>query len=497
MRPYQTASKVQRSRRQYAARGVVFAEISTGGAGGHLDRLDGGAGRTVVYVVGPAPRDGWRAWQALGLPPGWVTEPSYFEGATPILRYAHEHGARVEIHHASEWFGGDADLADALNAWHVLTAATAEVFQGARLLATPATTGRDLARRMLPRGHEFPTLDDETQGLLRSTVGQARIEGPQTLLADELVERGGCDLPGLFEYDGRLMYAALCWSLPVGVPYWRDRPSLDEIDEYAHARYHVVARVPPTWPHRFGVLGVKEGRDGWRFPARPGERFDTWCDAAELRLAFRHGWSIDVVSSLTFPRTSAALRRWASALVDLRARCTVVGSEGDYSQRVVDLAQRAVRQMLLTAIGAFQGRPHRVTVEAPITDTPPPNMPFERVRIEGDRWQWYEDRPTRWPEFAHPEWCATIWGRGRARLLEGPAGDRAGHRLHAGCLHLAPGSRVVALRTDAIYVDRWQPWNDDGAPGRFRLVRFTHKPISAPRTATELLALRPQLDRAH
>lgn len=493
MRPYQAPHSSRRLRIDLKPRRVIFAPLA-GSAGAHLRHLEGLEGATVVYLTGPAPAS-WRDWQRAELPAGWSIAPSYFEGTTPILRYDHagEEIGPVELHHASEWFGaGDYSEAEAKDAWCLLEIALAEVFPklNARLLATPATTGRDLARRLFPGGAEYAVLDSETQDLLRSTLGQARIEGPQTLLRDYPDHL----LPGAFEYDGRLMYAALCWSMPSGVPHYRERVPLEEIDDYAHARYHVRARVPRDWPHAFGILGVKAGRDGWAFPCAPGIEIDTWCDGSEFRLARREGYALEVLESLTWPTTSPALRKWADALVRLREHCVVVSIEGRYSSKVLTLARFAVRHMILTAIGAFQGRPHKVTREAPIDD-PPADMPFERARIEGDVYQWSEEDPPAWPEMIHPEWSAVVWGRGRARLLEGPAPAgplRLGERTYAGILHCQPGTHVIALRTDAIYVDRWQPWADDGAAGRFRLVRYSHDPVPTPRSAAEVARMRAQ-----
>lgn len=482
MRPYQTTKRAKRVRADFKRRRVLFATLLAAGAGAHLRGLDWDEGATVLYLVGAPPRAGWGAWARSELPEGWRVAPSYYEGTTPILRYVSDDGRKVELHSALEWFGGG-NLEEVVGAWELLELGVAEVFQGAGLLATPATTGRDLARRMFPRGHEYPALDDDTQTAIRSTLGQARIEGPQTLLG----RYSGDELPGLFEYDGRLMYAALCWSMPAGVPFHVERPAWETIDDYSHGRYNVRARVPHDWPHAFGLLGVKDGRDGWRFPARAGESFRTWCDGAELRLARRNGWDLEIIESLTWPKTVPALRRWSEAMIELRARVGLLAEEGGYSTRVAELARAAVRQMVLTAIGAFQGRPHKVTHEAPIDD-PPPDMPLERVRIEDDRYQWFTEEPVAWPAMSHPEWCATVWGRARARLLEAPGG--------AGALHMRPGTNLVALRTDAIYVDLWQPWEDDGKAGRFRLRRFTHSSVTTPRSSSALLETRKLLDRA-
>jgi hypothetical protein len=435
----------------------------------------------IVYLVGKSPTSGWRPW-ALTTDPHWEPAPSYYEGATPILRYEHAgSGRRIEFHHSSAWFPGaqDYDVGDAWRAWEILRHEIAHEFDGASLLATPATTGRECWLRTIPWGREYPALDADSQDFLRHTLGQARIEGPDTLLADWAEP----ELPGAFEYDGRLFYGALCWGLPAGIPSHDFDAGFHDM---APGRYRVAVRVPQDWERPFGLLGVKDS-DGerWRYPARPGEQFTTWADGAELRLAFREGWEIAILERFLFPRREDPLRTWAEAMIRIRRRILQREAPDEIVADV--LAGRAVRHMILTTIGAFQGRPHKVTEAAPLESAAAEAAPLARARIEDDWLLWSRDDPARWPGLAHPEWCSTIWGRARARLLEAPTGIPD---VKAGALHLAPGSRVIAFRTDAIYTTGRQAWPDDGREGRFRLVAQSHGPIPTPRTATALLNVR-------
>lgn len=477
LRPYQTDQRAKRLTRQIKPRATRFADLAPTAGEQVASSYDG---PETVYVVGPRPTN-WRAWALDDLPHAVTPAPSYEEGAYPIWRYDIDTGPdtvrRVELHHAAEWYGpGTYTARDARDAWDLTAAALATAFADRRtgpptMLATPATTGRELFLRTIPHGVEYPALDDDTQTLLRSTLGQARIEGPDALLRDH----AGAELPALYEYDGRLMYAALCWGLPTGVPTFDNR---DEFAAYAAGRYEVRATVPRDWPLNFGLLGVKrEGsRERWEYPAEPGRTFTTWADGAELLVCARAGWEFDILHRLIFPRpTSRPLDAWARKLIAAYRACDPADVAGK-------LAQRAIRQIILTTIGAFQGRPQTVTRTAKLADVQAGTVraPVDRLRIEGDVAVWGEQTAPKWPGLAHPEWCAAVWGRARARLMQAPQGHGA----------LNARGTVVAFRTDAVYTTEREGWHDDGNPGRFRLVAGTDRPLPTPRNQTDLLAVR-------
>lgn len=431
-----------------------------------------------AYVLGPRPGSsakGVRAW-ALDVPAGWAHDPRghYLEGEGITLRYRRPDGRAVALYRAAAWYGPDDhsyNAHEARAAWRAAGDVIRAVFDPrAQLLATPATTGRELLLRAIPAGRSWPTMSDELQQLVRRTSGQGRIE---------LLPARGAELPALVQLDGRLMYAALCWGLPGGEPV---RSAGGDYLGQQRARYLVRVTVPRDWEHAcacgapghagIGLLGVPLDRAGWEYPSEPGRRFATWADGAELHVLYRHGWEPQIVERLAWPVSSVGpLDGWRRRLV--RARGMLDGAH------VVDqLAARAVRAVILHGLGSFHGARHRITRMAPAAE--PERVPkhAHALRAEGDALVWHENAPAVWAAMSHPEWTAAVWARARARLLDGPGGT--------GALHV-PAETVVAFRTDALYLTADPGWSDDGLPGRFRRKTRTEGPIPWPLTARDLL----------
>src|SRR5262249_5827615 len=97
---------------------------------------------------------------------------------------------------------------------------------GVPLKGTPAATGLELVRRTLPRkrggaAHRYPILDTDTQNLIRAHCGQARNEN---YAADpDAAALIPARIPGMYVYDMRFAYAALCdLEMPCG-PVQRDQ----------------------------------------------------------------------------------------------------------------------------------------------------------------------------------------------------------------------------------------------------------------------------------
>lgn len=436
-----------------------------------------------VYLVGPRPGGnmaGLRAWAVPpeGLPAGWDSGEHYLDGNAPILRYRRPDGGKVELVRAAVWWGeGGYTVDQARMAWDRLGALVRGLFTGAVLMTTPATTGRDLFLRSIPKGAEWPTLPLDLQQLIRETDGarQARVE--------LLTPRGTTQLDQLVELDGRLMYAALCWGLPGG------EVTHDETDEFAgmlRARYRVSGTVPADWSSAcacgapghdgIGLFGVRDRDGSTHYPNHPREPYHCWVDGSELRLAYLHGWSPRIEERLVWAgyRGKGPLDQWAATLTALYLHLH------DADDGTGALCRSAVRAMLLHAIGAFQGRGSPVTFSVPIerADEVPPDADF---RLEGTHLVWAEQRGPAWPALAHPEWCAALWARARARLLDGP-GNTGGLRI--------PARDVVAFRTDALYAHHAPDWRDDGRAGRFRVRSTRQGPLPWPTTHADLLAMR-------
>lgn len=470
---YPGGATTQRLVRSVRPRRVEFLapELS---AGATLKRLD--AATQTAYLVGPVPAAGWRPWALEGLENGWELGEHYYEGATPVMRYV-AGGRKVELQHADAWFMGQATYtpAEAARAWALLADALPRRFDRAVLWNTPATTGRDLWLRKIEPGRAWPVLPVSIRDLITENDGQGRIE---------LVDHEPDEIPLLAEYDGRLMYAALAWGLPAGIPKW-ERGDAHTYEPQTRGRYLVRVTVPRDWPQPFGLLGIKEGRDGWRYPHAPGERFMTWVDGAELELASHCGWSFEILEALTWPpyNGKGPLDSWARALVAIREQFddARIGPGREYA-----LVRAALRSIVLHTIGSLHSRAHKVTRFA----ATPEDLPAESRRVARPEpsggFSYPVELPAKWEAMQHPELASAIWGRARRRLLAGPG--------KVGALHAA--GDVLAFRTDAIYVTHYQRWGDDGRAGRFRLKHHGAGPFPTPRTARELLNLRSTLPTA-
>lgn len=476
MSHYQSPGTSKRLWRSIDETPTSFARVAHD-AGEQLAQLPRAPGerRSRIMLTGPRPgfdAAGLRSWAFPALlPPGWRAGEHYLSGIAPVLRYAHESGRRVELVRAAAWFGeGPYGPTDAADAWGVLRSLLRRQFPGCTLLGTPATTGRELFLRTIPRECEWPVLDMETQQLIRSTSGQGRIE---------TLTPAAAELGALVELDGRLTYAALCWGLPGQLVAHDD---VDRFEGPRRARYRVRVTVARDWPRRFGMLGVKADAGAWRYPHEPGEQFETWCDGAELALLYNaHGVgfasALRIVERLVFDdyRGKGPLDAWAAKLVQVYNAAATSGVPG------AALATFAIRALVLHAIGAFHGREQHVTRTAHVDEADTVPAAALNVRLDGNAIVWDESRGQAWSTLAHPEWSAAIWARARARLLHGP-GD-------VGALHV-PVHDVVAFRTDALYLERDPQWPDDGKPGRYRVKQMREGPMRWPATNSELLLAR-------
>lgn len=177
---------------------------------------------------------------------------------------------------------------------------------------------------------------------------------------------------------------------------------------------------------------------------------------------------------------------WVRKLLDIwRA------ADAHKDNSAAQLAARAVRSIVLFAIGAFATRAHPVTRTAPL-DQAPTNLPAgTEVRRVGDNLVWQEAKPlSGWAEeLSHPEWSATVWARARARLLDG----KGVNNMQVGALHV-PREQIVAFSTDALYLTSDPGWADDQGAGRFRVKGRLDTPHPWPATASDLYALRDKAE---
>jgi hypothetical protein len=452
-----------------------------------------------VYLIGRAPYDAdagttkaeaVRGWALGELPDGWAAESHYLADASlPVLRFRHHTGHRVTIMRAASWWGEtDADLATCEAAWRGLTTELDKVpaFAGAGLADTPATAGRALWLRTVPEDKGYPVLSDEYRELIAATSGQGRIE--------RLPQLEGAPLEDFAYVDGRLMYAALTWGMPVGEPRRWTGAEVDALSarDFTSAlrgrgRWRITCTVPDGWAH-VGMFMAPEVGGAWCYPNQPGQTFTTWADGSEVWAAMERGWDQHLIihEGMTWAE-GKPLDSWRNALVGIYQAAQASSSPA------AALAAKAVRSLILYTIGAFAARAHTVTRSVPLEEAGAVPAGVE-VRQVGESLVWQETEPaSAWTlQTAHPEWSATVWARARTRLLTG----RGVGQERVGALHL-PAERIVAFATDALYLAGGAPgWADDGAPGRFRLKGVRPGPFEWPATAADLYRLRDEAEEA-
>jgi len=272
---------------------------------------------------------------------------------------------------------------------------------------------------------------------------------------------------------------------------------MDE-DPYARARFNVRFQVPSTWNH-VGLLGVRHQRveEGWYYPNRPGARGETWADAAEIQVARAAGWVIDPLEAVVF-RKARPLDTFFERIMRARDR---VNEHPDMHPLLRKAVMAALRAIVLHSVGAFasSGR-DQTRVATSALDVPPQFQ--ARMQRQGKLFVYHvpSERNSRTESFYHPELAAQVWGRARARVLDGPSALG----LHtAGALAVDP-STLLGIQGDAIYTSTLPTWSlpvangggDDGKPGRLRLQGYLSGSFLTPERLQQRLSLRGRAEKA-
>lgn len=426
---------------------------------------------------------------------GWLTAPAghyVADPETPTGRWEHaESGYAVELYRAGAWFGVDFDGSPMLAAAAMerLSRIVGAAFQGAVLLATPTTTGRDLWIRSIPAGREIPILSEELRELISSTSGQGRTEFLPP-------DRPGEPIPAMAYVDGRLMYAGLAtYSMPYGPPTWVKGEPDDRHAVLKPSRWRITATVPEGWDHVGLIMAPAAGGDRtWEYPSEPGRTMTTWADGREVALARDRGWRVDIHEGVMWPE-GKPLTRWAEQLTNAYAAVESEMRSGAIASDLGRLVRAGIRSIVLFTIGGFSQRGRLVMRTAPADRpelVPADARPVDGMSLVGDSLVWHErERTGAWSTtFAHPEFSSIIWARCRTRLLTGPCGaEIAGKKQYVGALHLPRGA-VLAFSTDALYLTDDPRWPDDGKPGRLRTQAITRGPFTYPESFEALRALR-------
>lgn len=349
-------------------------------------------------------------------------------------------GRTVALRSAAVWGWDDAAAASVAVDW--MHEHTSDL-SGVAITTGPSGIGLTVARVLGSWQHTAPLPPQCVEDL--RTSGQGRIE----FFADP-AERTG----ELHEIDARAAYLSMLSGLPGG-PVTRHGSGI----VFSDYRYHpgwwrVLAWAPKNWTGP-GLLPVRVGGARWTYPVG---KIETWASGAELSLAQACGWTINVRKGWSWGRGPGAFDRLSRRLLTLHNRAEADGQP---------LAARIVRTIAIQTIGATFQEGHNVPMVGSLDALQAAETDGATIRtareIAPDVWEWVQSSRA---QRAHwrPELAVTVWGRGRARLMDAPTGSP----VRAGALHLPEGVELVGLHTDALYLTGNPGWPDDGRPGRYR-----------------------------
>jgi hypothetical protein len=414
-------------------------------------------------------------------------------------------GNAIEIRRINTWLGdGDYTNAQARAAMQiVLRYLQGSFWPDAQLYGTPALTFQQIFNKHNRLQKKmFPVLSQEIRDVIHRTSGQGRIEFTGL---DELDT-----IPGIKYYDGIFMYAALTWGLPTELATW------DSLNEYAGkvpARYRIRYTVPANW-HHVGLFMTPKGKNAWCYPGKDerGQTFETWVDGSELDVLGEYylssapatlekserekralmigfqSWDITILERIVFKpekesKVTKPLNTITDKLVTIREKLKEVASQDEQSRLVYTLAAGAIRNILLHGIGSFNRTERDVTYIQKNSDPAPDG--FTKMDEIGNgliSYQVPQKTEAYTQQFEHPEWCALVWARCRARMLK--------------ALLTLPREQILAIRTDAIALTHERPeWNNQQGTGKLRLKKGFTKKVPAPHSFQELDKLLAQYSK--
>lgn len=469
-----------------------------------------GAARIMLTGKRPEPAPGIRHWLYVQTP-RWTPGAHWINNGPPTGRFAHEStGFKVEVRTAEEWFGGAAlTPAQARQAWDTAAGILRGIDERARLFNSPAATGTNLWALSLPRTLNPVPVDPDIADEIHATSGQHHydhlVAGADFADHDDcvpLIDPAKTRKISEFTYiDGRFMYAGVARELGLGPARRLNRGAAYELleqDRYARARFHVRFTVPKTWNH-VGLLGVKHQQleKGWYYPNRPGAEGETWADASEIHVALAHGWQILPHEAVLFTK--------ARPLDTLMERMTRARERVEQNQELHPSLRKAVmgalRAIVLHTIGAFaSGGRDETRVATSAFEVP---AEYQKGMVRQGKLFVYRvpsHRNARTESFYHPELAAQVWGRARARVLEGPSALGNGT---SGALHV-PASTLIGINGDALFTTSLPSWalpataggGDDGKTGRLRLQGYLNGSYAIPETRRQRSALQARAEKA-
>lgn len=396
-------------------------------------------------------------------------------------------GSRLDIRHTAAWWGDCTDVDLCLRAAAALERRLRRDFEheGSRVIlwGTPAQTGlhllelslpSDHAARPTPRPYEYPVLSDGLRSLLSSEQGGIAYQHRKQLLTAP----GLSTIPRFAHRDGRLAYAACLRYVPTGLP---TMDGLGTFDRDRPGWYAATFSVPGHWA--WPGLGLIRKLPGGGWPGEPGERFTTWANSEETRLAIAYGWGVEIHERLLFAATntpgSDPLETWGKKLRAAYedADHLLRGSTADLGR----LLKGAIRDIIIDTIGAFARREGERTSILPFGAPLPMDAEPERTQYG---WEIRERVPlaAERMRYCQPHWAAHVWAKQRAHAL-------------SFVLRHYNREKILGTNTDAWYLsDDLPELYDTGRIGEYRVKGILREELPAPRDMRTLLAYAQRAD---
>lgn len=376
-------------------------------------------------------------------------------------------GKQIDVRPVATWFSMEngPHLKHAVQGYRALQTVLDRTFQPnseehfqVELLATASQTGNDLLMRSLPYNKVYEPLAGQEAAILRDHFTQGR---------RELFSHGKETLDGLYNYDGRWMYAACVRHVPVGKMIHdtvsdiaMTPPGKSGTRGYIQGFYRVETTVPSDWQH-IGLLPCEDESEeqAMIYPNTPGTRFLSWCGTPELSLALKYHWPVRVLERLIWPDTDKEpepLKLWSERLVKVRQEIALT-----YDEPIRGYIQDAARKIMLGSIGFLNYRLKRTEGYRTLENVPDDYDAIEPV--DETELYWYtvsEELSPYIQKFLHPHWCHYVWSTARRKVTEAAL--------------QCPYEHLLAIRTDGLWTTCPVSYPDNGKPGQFREKPLVH-----------------------
>jgi hypothetical protein len=358
-----------------------------------------------------------------------------------------------------EWFGEKVNADTAQRAITRIATCISHDANGAAIKRTPTMTGIYMLKRLLPYGHEYPSLPEEIQKLIRTNFTQARFESFP------------CSTQSIYIYDARLAYLACVREVPCALTGVVEQETTSEFaGKYQKAIYRVEVTIPSTWSH-IGLVPrrPKQYQQYWDFPRTPGESWECWLTAEEVLLLVEKQWPHVIRERILFSKGAGCdpLRAFGEKLSE-RIEQLDNGIKSHPDDEELKLIRHGLRAIALNAIGYLHTSGARKYKVFQPGERIPEDLQFEpdfsvsHTRT-GIQCSWSVPHTGMLGQFNHPEWSSYVWAKNRIRVTDF-------------VLDHFTLDQVIAIHNDAVYVPEKTDIPTTTKVGAYRLKQWAIAP---------------------